>query len=234
MKNLRDIALLLAVLAGTIWLCVAYPTRADEPTRVSVALVMAADVSGSIDYGRWKQQRDGYATALTHPAFLRAVEATPDRRIAVAFVEWAGIQEQRLVVDWTVIANAADAERLAERLRQNDRSFNGSTSIAGALDFSGVLLEICPHRFARAVVDVSGDGVNSDGQDVAAARDRLVLAGTTINGIIMFGPMSEPHLREHYEDQVIGGPGAFVMIADDDETFAYALVRKLVREVASR
>lgn len=204
--------------------------RAEPP--VSVALVMAADVSGSIDYHRWKLQREGYAQAVTHPAFLQAVAATPERRIAVAFVEWSGANEQRLVVEWTVIGSVDDAERVAERLRQNDRSFNGSTSIAGALDFAGVLLDICPFAFRRAVVDVSGDGVNGDGLDVGAARDRLVLRDVTINGIVMFGPMSEPHLREHYENQVVGGPGAFVMVAEGDETFAYALVRKLVREIA--
>lgn len=204
--------------------------RAEQS--VSVALVMAADVSGSIDFHRWKLQREGYAQAVTHPAFLQAVAATPERRIAVAFVEWSSSNEQRLVVEWTVVAGIDDAERVAERLRQNDRSFNGSTSIAGALDFSSILLDVCPFAFRRAVVDVSGDGVNGDGLDVGAARDRLVLRGVTINGIVMFGLMSEPHLREHYENNVIGGPGAFVMVAEGDETFAYALVRKLVREIA--
>lgn len=223
-------ALLEGLLAIALAVTIMASARAEQ---VSVALVLAADVSGSIDHHRWKLQRDGYAEAIMHPAFLRAVDATPDRRIAVAFVEWSGPNEQRLVVEWTVIAGIEDAERVAEQLRQGDRSFNGSTSIAGAIDFASILLDVCPFPHTRAVVDVSGDGVNTDGQDVGAARDRLVMAGATINGIVMLGPMSEPHLREHYEDQVVGGPGAFVMVADDFDTFAYALVRKLVREIAA-
>lgn len=220
-----------AILTLLFGLVICASARAE---RVSAAIVLAADVSGSIDYGRWKLQRDGYAEALTHPRFLQAVEGTSRRRIAVAFVEWAGNGEQRLVVDWTIIASRDDAERVAERLRQNDRSFSGATSIAGALRFAAIILETCPFEYDRAIVDVSGDGVNSDGQSVEDARDALVLRDVTINGIVIFGPQSEPHLREHYESQVIGGPGAFAMVADDFNVFAYALVAKLIREVASR
>lgn len=199
---------------------------------VSAAIVLAADVSGSVDRFRWKLQRDGYAEAIVHPAFLQAVAATARGSVAVAYVEWAGPTEQRLIVPWTVIRGLADAEAFAERLRQDDRPFSGSTSIAGALNFAGVLLESCPHPHDRGIVDVSGDGVNSDSGDVEGARDRLVLAGATVNGIVIFAPSSEPHLLEHYESSVVGGPGAFVMVAESYETFAYALVRKLVREVA--
>jgi len=222
---------LLALVVILLGLLICASARAQP---VSVAIVMAADVSGSIDFHRWKLQREGYAQAVTHPAFLRAVEATPTRSVAIAFVEWSGIAEQRLVVDWTVIRGREDAERVADRLRQNDRSFTGSTSIAGALIFAATLLDVCPFRFSRAVVDVSGDGVNADGSNVETARDALLTRDVTINGIVIFGPMSEPHLREHYEEHVVGGPGAFVMVADDEQTFAYALVRKLVREVAGR
>lgn len=153
---------------------------------------------------------------------------------ALALFEWSGRGEQRLVVDWTVIDAEDAGAAIAERLRRNDRSFSGATSIAGALDFAAALLAGCPFAHDRAVVDVSGDGVDSDGGSVAAARDRLVAAGATVNGVIVFGPQSEPHLREHYETEVVGGPGAFVMIAETFEAFAYALVAKLIREVAAR
>jgi hypothetical protein len=214
-------------------------TPRDE---VSVALVLAVDVSTSINDDRFQLQRRGYADAFRNPAVISAIQQSAHGRIAVTLVEWAGADSQRVVVPWMEIADAEGGQIFAERLLSEPRPFDGWTSISAAIDFSVQLLETSPYRGARMVIDVSGDGINNSGGPAPPARDAALAREIAINGlVIQADPLPatatargiyEPNLEEFYRDNVIGGTGAFVIAIDAFESFAYAIVGKIVREVA--
>lgn len=214
--------------------------RAED---VDLHLVLAMDVSRSIDDDEFQLQRRGYADAFRNPAVIRAIQSGPHGRIAVAFVEWAGSEAQRLVIPWTVISDEESGTLIAERLTSEPRSFSGWTSISGAITFALELFRQSPHQSQRRTIDVSGDGVNNSGRPANRARDEALNAGITINGLVImndrptggfgFGNQFQPPLDEFYRDNVVGGPGAFVIAIDDFSTFAYAIVNKLIREVSS-
>ena len=205
-------------------------------------LVLAADVSRSVDDKKFKLQREGYAAAIVDPRVVRAMTGGPNGRIAVVFVEWASEWEQRVVVDWTVIAGERDAQDVSERMLGAPRSFWGRTSISAAIDFSMAVLARSPFQSDRRVIDVSGDGTNNSGSDVTAARDAAIAQGVTINGLVILSEVplatnpTHTHppggLTAYYENNVIGGPGAFVLEAESFETFGQLLVSKLVKEIA--
>jgi hypothetical protein len=209
---------------------------------VSVALVLAVDVSTSINDERFQLQRRGYADAFLHPAVISAIQQSSRGRIAVTLVEWAGADSQRVVVPWMEIADAEGGQIFAERLLSAPRPFDGWTSISAAIDFSVQLLESSPYRSARMVIDVSGDGINNSGAPAAPARDAALAREIAINGLVITADASsaqaasrgvyEPNLEGFYRDNVIGGTGAFVIAIDDFDSFAYAIVGKIVREVA--
>jgi hypothetical protein len=216
--------------------------RADEG-QVDVLLVLAADVSRSVDEKEFKLQREGFANAVVDPRVLRAMTMGAKGRIAVALVEWASEFEQRVVVDWTVVASAKDAETLAVRIRGAPRSFWGRTSISSAIDFSMKLLARSPFQAERKVIDISGDGVNNSGPDVGAVRNAAIAGNNvTINGLVILSdeplPTNPTHthppggLKTYYENSVIGGPGAFALEAQNFESFGQALVNKLIKEIA--
>lgn len=213
--------------------------RGDD---VSVALVLAVDVSTSINDERFHLQRRGYADAFLNPAVIDAIRQSSRGRIAVTLVEWAGADSQRVVVPWMEIADAEGGQIFADRLLAAPRPFDGWTSISSAIDFSVQLLETSPYRGARMVIDVSGDGINNSGASVAPARDAALAREIAINGLVIMADAApaqaasrgvyEPNLEEFYRDNVIGGTGAFVIAIDDFDSFAYAIVGKIVREVA--
>lgn len=215
-------------------------TRAAEP--VDMLLVLAADVSRSVTEPKFKLQREGAAAAITHPDVVRAMTSGPNRRIAVCFVEWATVGMQAVIVDWTVIASAADAKSFGGRLVEVPRSFAGSTSISGAIDYSVRQLERAPFSSERRVIDVSGDGNNNSGRSVIDARDEALAKGITINALVILTPLSESFRPEHtnppgglekyFQDNVIGGPGSFTVVAEGHETFGRALTKKLIQEIA--
>jgi hypothetical protein len=215
--------------------------HADEG-QVDLLLVLAADVSRSVDDREFKLQREGFANALADPRVLRAMTIGPHGRIAIVFVEWASEFEQRVVVDWTVVANAKDAEGLAARIRGAPRSFWGRTSISSAIEFSMTLLARSPFQAERKVIDISGDGINNSGPDVTAARDAAIAANVTINGLVILSeeplPTNPTHthppggLKAYYEASVIGGPGAFALEAQNFESFGQSLIAKLIKEIA--
>ena len=161
------------------------------------------------------------------------------RKIAVAFVEWSGAEFQKTVVPWTEIADAESGARFADRVLEAPRSFWGWTSISGAIDHSVGMFGQA-YRGRRKVIDVSGDGINNSGRPAYAARDDAVARGVAINGLVIMndnpnpGPrgFAQPPLDEFYREQVIGGPGAFVIAIDEFESFAYAIVNKLIKEIA--
>lgn len=207
---------------------------------VDLELVLAVDVSRSIDDEEFALQRQGYAQAFSHPSVIHAIQSGPHGRIAVAFVEWSGADFQKLVVPWTVVSDAESGALFGEAVQRAPRSFWGWTSISGAIDFSMRTLASDPHHGSRRVIDVSGDGVNNSGRPSGDARNDAVAAGVTINGLVImndrptpgFFQMPQPPLDAFYRDHVIGGPGAFVIAIEDFSTFAYAIVNKLIREIA--
>lgn len=214
--------------------------RAAEP--VDLLLVLAADVSRSVTEPKFKLQREGAAAAITHPEVVRAITSGPNRRIAICFVEWGTAGQQNVVIDWTVIGDAETARSFGGKLVELPRSFSGSTSISNAIDFAVIQLERAPFRAERRVIDVSGDGTNNSGRPVGAARDEALAKGITINGLVILTPLGESFRPEHtnppgglekyFQDNVIGGFGAFTVVAESHESFGRALTKKLIAEIA--
>lgn len=216
------------------------PTAPQPAAEVSVALVLAVDVSASINGERFQLQREGYATAVRHPAVIEAITGSQRGQIALAVVEWASANSQQVIVPWTLVGNAEDAMRIAQVMLAAPRTFDGLTAIGNAINFSAAQFESLPYSADRRVIDVSGDGVSNDGSPPAEARDAAVARGITINGLAIMEPgqqvasqaRREPRLDEFYRENVVGGPGAFVIAVEEFESFSYALVAKIVREVA--
>lgn len=230
-------ALWIAILALAATL-VRTDARAED---VDLELVLAVDVSTSIDDGEFALQRKGYAQAFMSPEVIAAIRSGAHGRIAVAYVEWAAADAQKLVVPWTVLSDAESGTLFSEEILAAPRSFRGWTSISGAIDFAMQVFAESPHAGARRVIDVSGDGINNSGRPAENARDDALAKGVTINGVVIMNdvptPMAywrtEPPLDEFYRERVIGGPGAFVMIVEDFTTFEHAIRNKLLREIAS-
>ena len=205
---------------------------------VDLLLVLAVDVSRSIDDDEARLQREGYRSAMTDARVVEAIRAGMMGAIAVAYVEWAGSDYQRLVIPWTQIGRQAEAEAWAAELDRAPRVALSWTSISGGLDFSMRTLSESPFEGTRRVIDVSGDGVNNSGLPVESVRDRVVAQGVTINGLPIindrptFGRPSPVPLDQYYRDSVIGGDGAFLIAAEDFGAFGNAVRRKLVREIA--
>lgn len=227
-------------LLGLASALVAPAARAAEP--VDMLLVLAADVSRSVTEPKFRLQREGAAAAITHPDVVRAITSGPNRRIAVCFVEWASAGMQAVVIDWTAIGSGGDAHRFGDRLVEAPRSFAGSTSVSDAIDFSARQLERAPFTSERRVIDVSGDGNNVSGRLVTDARDDALAKGITINALVILTPLAESFRPEHtnppgglekyFQDNVIGGPGSFTVVAAGHESFGRALTKKLIQEIA--
>jgi hypothetical protein len=211
---------------------------AGQAVPVDLELVLAVDVSRSIDADEFDLQRQGYARAIVNPSILSAIQSGAIGAIAVAYVEWSGADQQKTVVDWTVVRDRASAEALAAQILAAPRSFAAYTSISGAIDYAVRLFETDRFEGSRQVIDVSGDGSNNSGRPVWLARDAALEVGITINGLAIINdrpnPFSrpEPKLDEYYRENVVGGSGAFVMIAEDFGSFSSAILSKLIKEVA--
>jgi hypothetical protein len=216
--------------------------RGTDPgkVQVDVELVLAVDISYSMDPDELALQRDGYAKALTSREFMQALRQGIHGKVAVTYFEWAGASEQRVVVPWRLIEGPETADSVANEILQAPIRRAARTSISGALLFGMTLFEMTGFQGIRRVIDVSGDGANNHGQLVTVARDEVVSKGITINGLpIMlkrpsFSTMDIELLDEYYEDCVIGGPGAFMITVRDRERFVEAIRTKLVMEIATR
>jgi hypothetical protein len=236
---LKAVAVPLVMAVVAAWISPA--ARADEG-EVDVLLVLAADVSRSVDDKKFKLQREGYAAAIVDPRVVRAMTGGPKGRIAVVFIEWASEWEQRVVLDWTIIAGEQDARQVSGRMLEAARSYWGRTSISAAIDFSMQVLSRSPFPSGRRIIDISGDGTNNSGREVTSARDAAIAQGVTINGLAILSEVplatnpTHTHppggLTAYYENNVIGGPGAFVLEAQSFEAFGQLLVSKLVKEIA--
>jgi hypothetical protein len=210
--------------------------------RVDLLLVLAADVSRSIDAGKFQLQRGGYAAAIADPRVLSAIKSGANGRIGLCFVEWSGASSQRVLIDWTIINGADSARLFGDRLLEAPRSFADRTSISGGISLAMAQLARAPYEAPRRTIDVSGDGTNNAGEAVRAARDRALAQGVTINGLVILSetPLAwnPDHtnppggLEKYYRDNVIGGPGAFVLAAQNFNSFGQAIAQKLIAEVA--
>jgi hypothetical protein len=216
-----------------------FPERAPpRGTEVDVELVLAVDISYSMDPEELALQRDGYVQALQSPEFLNAVREGVNGRIAVTYVEWAGIVTQHMILPWRMLDGPASASAIAAEIMQAPTRRARRTSISGALRFSTALFDASGYKGIRRVIDVSGDGTNNEGPIVTAARDAALAKGVTINGlpIMLKRPnpvtMDIPDLDVYYEDCVIGGPGAFVIPVRGRDEFAPAIRKKLLLEIA--
>jgi hypothetical protein len=230
-----SLALLLLVVA------VGAPPRARADS-VDLALVLVADVSGSIDDSEFELQKQGYAAAFRDPKVIAAIQSGAAGAIAVSYVEFAGADQVAHVLDWTVIHDAATAGAFADRFEKAPRSARGHTAIGAGIDAAMDNFAEIGMTTARRAIDVSGDGTNNAGRPVADARDGAVAAGVTINGLAIINdhPVSYLHahvqppggLTEWYRHNVIGGAGSFVLEVHDFHTFGEAMTQKLVAEIA--
>jgi hypothetical protein len=213
---------------------------AAQDIPVDLELVLAVDVSGSMDVEERQLQRDGYVEAFLHPEVIAAISSGMLGRIAVSYVEWAGPKAQTLVMPWRLVDGAEAAEAVATELKQAKSPRIRGTSISAALAFSGALFEDNGYAGSRQVIDISGDGPNNMGPPVVPMREAVLARGIIINGLPVTlrpgGVYSLPlgMLDIYYEDCVIGGPGAFYISVQAPEQLAEAIRRKLVLEIAGR
>jgi Protein of unknown function (DUF1194) len=201
--------------------------------QVDVERVLAVDVSRSMNAAEAALQRKGYVEALSDPAFARAIEAGPLGKIAVSYVEWAGIGVQRVTLDWQIIDGAQSALAFAKLVEAAPPYSARGTSISGVVDFSVRHIAANSYKGLRRVIDVSGDGPNNIGRPVLDARAHALAAGLTINGLPILVPGASvlSTLDDYYADCVIGGPGAFSLPARGMQEFAVSIRRKLLLEV---
>lgn len=225
------------------WAAPSAPRLADtrpNAVPVDVELVLAVDVSYSMDPDEQALQREGYRMALTSKEFLQALREGAHGKIAITYVEWAGQFDQRVVVPWRLIDGPEAADAVAAEIARAPFRRASRTSISGGIGFASGLFATSGYRGLRRVIDVSGDGPNNSGPPVAPMRDEIVNKGIVINGLPLMlkrpyrGMMDIGHLDWYYEDCVTGGPGSFVIPVRDRTQFVEATRNKLVLEVAGR
>lgn len=225
-----------ALIAATLAAWAGTGQAQDLP--VDLELVLAVDVSGSIDEVEARLQRQGYVMALSHPRVIEAIRSGGYGRIAVTYVEWANGGYQRTVAEWTLVEDAASAKGLAGGLAEAPVVTAHWTSISGAIDHAAQLFAGNGYEGLRRVIDVSGDGYNNNGRPADHAREDAVAMGITINGLPIINERPNPWgsapaagLDAYYREHVIGGPGAFLVVAQDFEDFATAILSKLILEI---
>ena len=236
---------------GRLFCCIAFalalantsavaPVRAAEP--VDLLLVLAADVSRSVDNQKFQLQREGYAAAMANSRVVNAIRSGRHGRIGVLFLEWSGFGSQKVVIDWMIIDGPETAQAFGDRLLESPRSFADRTSISGGIDAAVAALARAPFSADRRTIDVSGDGTNNAGRDIGQAREEALALGITINGLAILSatplPWNPEHtnpaggLTKYYRDNVIGGPGSFVIEANDFSSVGQALITKMIAEIA--
>ena len=212
----------------------------DNLPSVDVELVIAVDVSYSMDLDELAVQREGYAQAIVSKDFLQAMKTGPNRKVAVTYFEWSASSDQKIIIPWRLIDGPEAADAVAAEIMKTPVRRGSRTSISGAINFAMPLFEENPYQGLRRVIDISGDGPNNNGVPVAGARAAALEKGTTINGLpIMvkepsYSTMDIDDLDLYYEDCVIGGPGSFVVAIKDRDKFKEAIRSKRILEVAGR
>jgi Protein of unknown function (DUF1194) len=211
-----------------------------DANAVDVQLILAVDVSYSMDMDELAIQREGYAQAIVSKDFLQALKTGPHGKVAVTYFEWAASSDQKIIIPWRVIDGPESADAVAAEIMKTPIRRASRTSISGAIYFAMPLFEESPYKGLRRVIDISGDGPNNNGAPVTIARDEALSKGIIINGLpIMvkepsYSTMDIDNLDFYYEDCVIGGPGSFVISIKDREKFKEAIRTKLLMEVAGR
>jgi hypothetical protein len=245
--------LVAGAIAGGDVASVAAPSPATQPNpatqaadaksnvaSVDIELILAVDVSYSMDMDELAVQREGYAQAIVSKEFLQALKSLPNGKIAISYFEWAASSDQKIIIPWRVIDGPETADAVSEEILKTPIRRASRTSISGAINFAMPLFEENPYHGLRRVIDISGDGANNDGAPVTGARDAALAKGITINGLpIMvkdpsYSTMDIDNLDFYYEDCVIGGPGSFVVSIKDRDKFKEAIRTKLLLEVAGR
>jgi hypothetical protein len=212
----------------------------EATASVDVELILAVDVSYSMDMDELAIQREGYAQAIVSKEFLQALKTGPNGKIAVTYFEWAASSDQKIIIPWRIIDGPETADAVANEIMKTPIRRASRTSISGAINFAMPLFDENPHRGLRRVIDISGDGPNNNGPAVTIARDAALDKGIVINGLpIMvkepsYSTMDIDNLDLYYEDCVIGGPGSFVVTIKDRDKFKEAIRTKLLLEVAGR
>jgi hypothetical protein len=212
----------------------------DATPTVDVELILAVDVSYSMDMDELAIQREGYAQAIVSKEFLQALKTGPNGKVAVTYFEWAASSDQKIIIPWRVIDGPETADAVANEIMKTPIRRASRTSISGAINFAMPLFDENPYRGLRRVIDISGDGPNNNGGPVVTARDAALEKGIVINGLpIMvkepsYSTMDIENLDYYYEDCVIGGPGSFVVAIKDRDKFKEAIRTKLLLEVAGR
>jgi hypothetical protein len=226
-------------LVAIAWILTQTPlARATE--QVDLLLALAMDVSRSMNQPQFLLQREGYAGAISNPQVLNAIKSGPNQKIAICFVDWSGPGEQTLVIDWNVIDGVASATHFGDLIARAPRSFY---SIGAGISFAVNQFNSAPFEAERHTIDVSGDGTNDSGRDVQIARDEAVTKGVIVNGLVILTDIQESRNPSHtnppggletcYRDNVIGGPGSFVMVAEDFNSFGRAIIKKPIAEIAT-
>jgi hypothetical protein len=219
---------------------VAQSTDKPAAPSVDVELILAVDVSYSMDMDELAIQREGYAQAIVSKEFLQALKSLPNGKIAVTYFEWAASSDQKIIIPWRLIDGPETADAVADEIMKTPIRRASRTSISGAIYFAMPLFDENPYRGLRRVIDISGDGPNNNGAPVTGARDAALEKGIVINGLpIMvkepsYSTMDIDNLDFYYEDCVIGGPGSFVVTIKDRDKFKEAIRNKLLLEVAGR
>ena len=212
-------------------LVAACSSAARAETLVDLQLVLAVDASGSVDQRRFNLQKQGYVAAFLNPKVMAAIQSGAYQSIAVTMFQWTGPQLHFEVIPWMLIRDELSAQAVSRAIDAVPRRiFGGGTSISGAIDYGVARFARGEIQSDRKVIDISGDGSNNGGRPVRRARDEAVALGITINGLPILS--IEPWLEDHYREEVIGGPGAFLVSARDFESFGEAIVKKLIAEIA--
>jgi len=234
-------AFAMAAISVAVWAAPArFVDNGPNAVPVDLELVLAVDVSYSMDPDEQALQREGYVKALSSKEFLQALRQGPNGKIAVTYIEWSSQYDQKIVMPWRLIADPESADAVASELASAPYQRRSRTSISGGLQFAKSLFDNNGYHGLRRVIDVSGDGANNSGPPVTQVRDEVVASGITINGLPLMlkranpGTMDIQNLDVYYEDCVIGGPGAFVIPVRERAQFVEATREKLVLEVAGR
>ena len=212
----------------------------DNAPSVDIELLIAVDISYSMDLDELAVQREGYAQAIVSKEFLQALKNGPNSKIAVTYFEWSASTDQKIIIPWRIIDGPETADAVVNEIMKTPVRRGSRTSISGAIYFAMPLFDENPYRGLRRVIDISGDGPNNNGAPVTGARDAALEKGIVINGLpIMvkepsYSTMDIDDLDLYYEDCVIGGPGSFVVSIKDREKFKEAIRTKLLLEVADR
>jgi hypothetical protein len=212
----------------------------DNVSSVDLELVIAVDISYSMDLDELAVQREGYAQAIVSKEFLQAMKSGPNSKVAVTYFEWSASSDQKIIIPWRVIDGPESADAVANEIMKTPVRRGSRTSISGAINFAIPLFDENPYRGLRRVIDISGDGPNNSGEPVAGPKDAALAKGIVINGLpIMvkepsYSTMDIDNLDWYYEDCVIGGRGSFVVSIKDRDKFKEAIRAKLILEVAGR